>query len=75
MLRSLHNAFPNEKFIGIHVLNSCIYTIFFFVQVITLILLNLKQDQVDDHYTYEDATLLEKLLFSYNLIYIILLAF
>ena len=31
ILRSLHNAFPNEKFIGIHVLNSCIYTTFFFI--------------------------------------------
>ena len=38
MLRSLHNAFPNEKFIGIHVLNSCIYTFLFFILTIVLIL-------------------------------------
>ena len=38
MLRSLHNAFPNEKFIGIHVINSCIYTFLFFILTIVLIL-------------------------------------
>ena len=30
MLNSLHNAFPNEYLIGIHVINSAIYTLLFF---------------------------------------------
>ena len=75
MLRSLHNAFPNEKFIGIHVLNSCIYTFLFFVLTIVLILRSKKQIIVDCCYSIEIADEFEKILFFYQVIYIILLAF
>ena len=75
ILRSLHNAFPNEKFIGIHVLNSFIYTTFFFVQMVLLVLKDFKQTEVNDEYSIEAATQLEKILFSYEIIYIILVAF
>ena len=38
LLRSLHNAFPNEKFIAVHVLNSGIYTFLFLVVSILMML-------------------------------------
>ena len=37
LLKSLHNAFPNELFVGIHAINSIIYTLLVFT--LTLIIL------------------------------------
>ena len=36
-IKCLHNAFPNEKFIAIHVINSLIYTLLYFILGIMLI--------------------------------------
>ena len=55
LLRSLHNAFPNEKFIGIHVLNSVLYTFLFFVLTIIMILQNRMSESLKTHYDKETA--------------------
>ena len=39
MLKSLKNAFSNDKFIGIHVINSCIYSLIVFLPTISLMIL------------------------------------
>lgn len=45
-LQSLHNAFPNEKLIRIHVVNSCVTSITFFLSTF-LLMLEAKERQND----------------------------
>ena len=75
LLKSLHNAFPNEKFIGIHVFNSVLYTFLFFVLTILMITQNRISNSLKNHYDEDTALLNFKLLFFYNVVYIVLLAF
>ena len=61
-LQSLHNAFPNEKLIKIHVVNSCVTSITFFLSTF-LLMLEAKERQND------------KIKFFNQLAYVIALAF
>ena len=75
-IQSLHNAFPNEKFIAIHVINSIIYTVLYFVLGIMIILQNAKlQENSEDGPTPELELELLKIFYFYELIYMIMLVF
>ena len=75
-IQCLHNAFPNEKFIAVHVINSIIYTVLYFVLGIMIILQNAKlQENSEDGPTPELELELIKIFYFYELIYMIMLVF
>ena len=74
-IRSLTNAFPNEKLIRVHIVNSCIYSFLFLILTSLLIVKTLKQVQVDNDYTKYKAIQLNKIMFFYEIIYTIMLVF
>ena len=74
-IRSLTNAFPNEKLIRIHIVNSCIYSFLFLILTSLVMVKTIKQAQVNDDYTKEKVIQLNKIIFSYEIIYTIMLVF
>ena len=74
-IRSLTNAFPNEKLIRVHIVNSCIYSLLFLILTSLLIVKTLKQVQVDNDYTKDKAIQLDKIIVCYEIIYTIMLVF
>ena len=74
-IRSLTNAFPNEKLIRVHIVNSCIYSFLFLILTSLLIVKTLKQVEVNNDYTVYKAIQLNKIIFFYEIIYTIMLVF
>ena len=74
-IRSLTNAFPNEKLIRVHIVNSCIYSFLFLILTSLLIVKTLKQVEVNNDYTKYKAIQLNKIIFFYEIIYTIMLVF
>ena len=74
-IRSLTNAFPNEKLIRIHIVNSCIYSFLFLILTCLVMVKTIKQAQVNDDYTKEKVIQLNKIIVFYEIIYTIMLVF
>ena len=55
MLKALKNAFTNDRLIGIHIVNLCIYLIIGFIQIIPLILID-KTDENNKEQEYKLLT-------------------
>ena len=72
-IKSLHNVFPNEGFIKVHVANSILYTILYTVYIITVLVLFKiadADDIPDDNKSKKRLRLLKAEFFS-NMSYIV----
>ena len=77
MIKRLHNAFPNECFIAVHVINSFIYAVLYLILGIMLIIQNDKLEEISEYEQPPPELSLQllKIFFYYELVYMMTLVF
>ena len=77
MIKRLHNAFPNESFIAVHVINSFIYAVLYLILGIMLIIQNDKLEEISEYELPPPELSLQllKIFFYYELVYMMTLVF